>query len=128
MEAWRDFDRDDGLARELLWRSGSDAPDNVAESVVPPRVDDDVRRQRRPVDLGRELHRARKGDGVWPGQLTGVRIVLVDADDRGLDAGVLAVWFEVRELCEPGEQDEDRNRSVDQQGSVERAHLVDRGR
>ena len=52
-------------------------------------------------------------------------VVLEDAGDVRLESGVLTGGLEIGELDEPGHEDEDRYGGIDEQGSVERAYLVD---
>ena len=57
-----------------------------------------------------------------------IGVVLEDPHDGGLQAGVLTWWFEINELDEPDDQDENRGGCVDEQGSIERANLIEGGR
>ena len=55
-------------------------------------------------------------------------VVLVDPCEVDLQSCVLPERFEVGELGEPGDEDEDGDCCVDEHGSVERAYLIGWGR
>ena len=112
-------DLDRGLVREARRRPGARSPDYGPEGVIPPRVDSQVRRQRAPVHDSREIFRAREITAIGADCLVGVLVVLVDAHNRGFEAGGLAGAFEIEELAQADGEDEDGDYVEDKERAIE---------
>src|SRR3989442_6742519 len=124
MQSLGHLDRNDRMGGEVR-RGGSP---NLAlygpKRVVPSRVDDQVRRQRRPVDDRRELFRARKLRTVRTDGLLALGVELIHTGDVYPRAAALAGPLEVRKLDQADGQDDDADGGKDQDRAVKRPQLV----
>src|SRR5438132_8997105 len=125
MQSLWHLDGNDRVGGELRRRGRPDLALDGPKRVVPSRVDDQVRRQRRPVDDRRELFRARKLRTVRTDGLLALRVELIHADDVHTGAAALAGPLEVRELDQADGQDDDADSGKDQERTEERPQLVD---